>query len=169
MHVLALVFVFLLARVTLTPPLDPPRFRASHATPRVVVLDEHVRNVLAADWDRHASDPVILERAYCVTFRKDVWYTPDWVWRVTEIQPADSVVGQTPHSIQSFYCSPAVNVTSLHLHPPQTCLTDTDCVNGGTLAWQCEPSDVDRASLRMTGKPFALILCDRNAVVSYEP
>ena len=166
---IVLVFALLcLASVTVPKAAERDRM-AERREPRVVVLDEHVRNVLAADWDGHAGDPVILERAYCVTFRRDVWYTPDWVWRVTEIQPADSVEGQTPHSIRSFYCSPAENVTTLHLHPAQTCLSDTDCVNGGALAWQCMPSDVDRASLRRSGKPFALILCDRNAVVSYEP
>lgn len=166
MHALALVLVCLIGRAILAPSAPPVH---QHTQARVVILDEHVREVLRRDWDAHAHDPVILERAYCVTFREDVWYTPDFVYRVTDIAPADSVEGQTPHSIRSFYCSPEPNVTSLHLHPPQSCLSDTQCVDGGSLAWQCMASDVDRASLRRTGKPFALILCDRNAVISFYP
>lgn len=166
---LAIALVILLVHARLLSAPEPPMLHDQGPDDRLVILDDHVRAVLAKDWDAHAHDPVILERAYCLTFRRDVWYVASWVWRVTDIAPADSVEGQTPHSIRSFYCSEAPNVTSGHLHPSQTCLSDTDCVDGGSLAFQCFPSDVDRATLRRTGKPFALIVCDRNAVVPYYP
>lgn len=171
MKALALIVVALVGRFLLAgaPEPQPPMLHTQGPDERIVILDDHVREVLAHDWDQHAHDRVILERAYCVTFRRDVWYVASWIWRVTDIQPADSVEGQTPHSIQSFYCSEAPNVTTAHLHPDQSCITDTDCVHGGTLAYQCFPSDVDRASLRRSGKPFALLQCDRNAIISFGP
>lgn len=173
MKALALALVILLVHAVVSPA---PVLRSQTETtpgyspvPRYVVLDQHVRNVLTADWDAHAKDSAILERAYCVTFQKDVWVIGEWVWRAVEIRVADSVEGQTPHSIESFSCGEGKNVTTLHLHPAQTCISDTECANGGTLAWQCMPSDVDEQSLRRSGRPFALIQCDRNAVIAYWP
>ena len=133
--------------------------------PRFVVLDQHVKNVLAADWDAHARDPAILERAYCLTYQKDVWVVPgEFVYRVTEIAPADSVEGAEPHRIAHFSCPTGPGQTIAHVHPNQSCISATECVPGGWLGGQCYPSDVDRAVLQRMGSPFALIVCSRDVV-----
>lgn len=133
--------------------------------PRYVILDQQVRDTLAADWDAHLADPAILERAYCLTYQRDVWVIPEWIWRVTKVRPADEVKGATPSGIATFRCQPGE--TTAHVHPAQTCLSDSDCINGGALAYQCFPSPIDLDFLQRSGQPFALVICDRNAYVPY--
>lgn len=166
MHALALVLVFVLARIAI-PTAPEPTPLPPHQ--RYVILDQHVKNVLAADWDAHANDPAEVERAYCITFQQDVWISAEWVWRVTEIAPATDLTDVTPHSV-TFRCPfDQPNVTSAHLHPLASCISDTDCVKGGSLSGQCFASDTDRESLRRLGKPFALVICDRNTAIAYYP
>lgn len=131
--------------------------------PRYVILDQHVKDVLASDWRAHANDPAILERAYCVEYRKDVWVIPEFVWRGISIRPADHVMGQTPTSILALSCNPGEAV--LHVHPPQSCISDTECVPGGSLADQCFPSLTDRQSLNRSTEAWAAVQCDEHAVV----
>ena len=162
MQALALVLVFVLGRIALAPesPVQQPRY---------LILDQHVRNVLAADWDAHAKDTAEVERAYCITFQQDVWITAEWVWRVTEISPATDLEDVTPHSV-TFRCPfDQPNVTGLHVHPFASCISDTDCVKGGSLSAQCFPSPTDRQSLVALHKPFIVIQCGRDAWVPVYP
>lgn len=72
MHVLALVLVFVLARVTLSGLPQEPH-AASVQRPRFVVLDDYIREALAQEWERHAKDSPIMERIYCVKYQRDYW------------------------------------------------------------------------------------------------
>lgn len=134
--------------------------------PRYAIMDDYVRAFLATEWDTHAHDPVISERAYCVRWQRDFWAREE-VWRVTQIQPATDVTAGA--SWVAFTCPSEPDVTSLHVHPAQTCASDSDCWPGGVYGYQCMPSDLDVHSLTMSGAPFALLQCDRNAVITYLP
>lgn len=137
----------------------------SSPDPRYVIWDQHARDVIVADWDRHATDPVILERAYCLSYRKDVWVVDEWVWRVTDAVPAHTF-GATPSSIV-YECE--AGQVSAHVHPDATCVSNAECVHGGTLAFQCFPSETDERTRAASGWPFAVIICDRNAYRAFGP
>lgn len=135
--------------------------------PRFVVVDDYVREILRRDWDAHVHDAVKLERAYCLGWQYDIW-AHEKAYRVTQIMPADSA-DATPSSI-SFVCPPnwVMLRSEVHIHPAQTCING-ECWDGGPYAWQCLPSDADRAWLNRLSEPFGIVQCDRNALVFYFP
>lgn len=160
--VLVTLLVLFGSHVTAEDRPTPQVAVVAHA-PRLVILDQHVKDVLARDWRAHAHDPAILERAYCVEYRKDMWVIAEYVWRGISIRPADDVTGQTPDGIGTLSCKPGEAV--IHTHPAQSCISDTDCVPGGELADQCFPSDTDRRSLNRSTEAWAGVQCDEHAVV----
>lgn len=163
MHAVALVLVFVLARVTLTPlPSEPA---PSVQRPRFVVLDDYIREALAKDWERHATDTPILERIYCVRYQRDYW-AGESAYRVTELVAGDSVRNEPTRSYIA--CPRGFGNAVLHTHPPQTC-DQTQCYPSGPYSYQCLPSDDDRAFLLWRGDEFGLVQCDTRAVVSYFP
>ena len=159
-----------LALLALAPFIRPHAAETTpHAGPRFAIMDDYIRDSLAADWDRHEHDPAILERAYCLWYQRDIW-GGEWAWRVTRITASDSVWGVTTHSI-GFGCTgakPGAMVATLHVHPDQTCLGD-ECYRGGPYAYQCLPSDNDRAFLQWRGEAFGMVQCGRESIVTYWP
>jgi hypothetical protein len=144
----------------------PPKAVAQ--SPRYVVLDDYVRERLAADWDAaQRSDTVQVERAYCVKWQLDIW-AGERAYRVTQIDAA-TVQDATPSTIR-FTCPPGPNTAQLHVHPNHTCVTSGGpCWRSGPYAWQCIASDQDVRYLEGIGEPFGLVQCDTRAVVAFFP
>lgn len=136
--------------------------------PRFVVMDDYIRDSLAADWDRHAGDRVILERGYCLGYQLDLWAN-ELSYRVTQISMPDSAFGAGPSGI-SFTCIGKYpgHLAELHVHPPQTCMTMTgQCWTSGPYAWQCLPSDQDQLHVDWIGQQFGMVQCSREGIVFY--
>lgn len=132
--------------------------------PQFVVLDSPVRDRLAREWD--ATSTHQSERGYCVAYTEgSSWGVP--VYRVWAIERA-KVVRSSQYRITS-ECPADPNVAFLHTHPPVTCTTPERCVIGGPDAYECFESEIDQASLEASGDPFALIQCDRHAIIAYFP
>lgn len=165
MHALALVLVFLLARVTLTDLPAPPSASSVTPRPRFVVLDDYIRDALAAEWERHAKDSPILERIYCVKYQRDYW-AGEPAYRVTQIMAGDSAWGAPTHSY--IVCPKGFGNAVIHTHPPTTC-DPGGCYPNGPYSYQCLPSDDDIGFVRWRGDEFGLVQCDTRAVVTYWP
>jgi len=159
-----------LALICLAPLLVPrPAQRdgtsvAFRHGPRFVIVDDYVRDFIAADWDKHASDPLPLERAYCLRYQLDE-FAGEFAYRVTQVSLPDSAYA-TPSSI-SFVCPHAPNSATAHAHPATTCVSPTECIPGGSYAHQCFASDQDYRFLDYMDQPFGLVVCDRYALVPF--
>lgn len=140
-------------------------FPLSAQTPAHVIVVQDVRDYLAREWDAHATNPYAHERAYCVgvkPFHHVV--TGNHLFLITDIAPA-SVSESSARRIVFKGCG--LGRTSIHVHTPATCTSDTTCVLGGYGAWICNPSDEDRAGLKRSGLAFAGLQCSREALVFY--
>jgi hypothetical protein len=131
----------------------------------LVLVDRAIRERLAEEW--HADDRYQSERIY------HVWYTQRWedgnyVFRIVDIMRAYEE-GGTPSGV-GYEPIDDARVTTLHTHPPTTCDDPEDggtCAVGGDYAYQCFPSDADMESLNRSKQVFALIQCDKWALVPY--
>lgn len=138
---------------------------APQAEPTVLV-NKDVRERLAEEWqdgNRYQS-----ERIYNVWYNVETDMYGRTQYRVTAIRRAYEV-GATPSGVAADI---AEGATILHTHPPTSCLDPDDggtCISGGDDAYQCFPSPVDRRTLVELKKPFALIQCDRWALVPFWP
>lgn len=135
---------------------------------RFVVMDDYIRDQLAADWDLHKNDPVILERGYCLGWQYDVW-AGEVAYRVTQIS-SPAKVDASPIAI-GFDCTGKYpgHLAELHVHPNQTCIRFGPCFANGPYAWQCQPSDRDKEWLQGKGEPFSMVQCSREATVYWLP
>lgn len=132
--------------------------------PHYVVVDDAVRELLAATWDDVHADQH--ERAYCLAYVVDsAW--GQTVYRVWAASPA-IVVESHPTSITS-RCPRGPAIALLHTHPPATCSDPADCRLGGVNAYECFPSVIDELTLLQSREPFNLVQCDRHALVPYWP
>jgi hypothetical protein len=165
MQVLLVVALLGLARllVPVAAPADGTAVYIQHP-PRFVVVDDYIRDFIAADWDAHEHDAIPLERAYCLRWQLDE-FAGEFAYRVTQISLPDSIHA-TPSSI-SFSCPKGPNTATAHAHPSTTCVSDTECIRGGSYARQCFASDQDYRFLTYTGEPFGLVVCDRFALVPF--
>lgn len=144
-----------------------PKLGTAQKVPRFAIMDDWVREYLSAEWDVHAQDSVILERGYCLTYQLDFW-AGELAYRVTQISKGDSV--EADANGISFTCPKGKNKASLHVHPPQTCESDTGpCWNGGSYSFQCFASEQDQRVLAWLKQPFGMVQCDRSAVIGYFP
>jgi hypothetical protein len=135
--------------------------------PRFVVMDDYVREYLAKEWDKNQTLP-LHERGYCLRFQLDFW-ADEVAYRVTQISEPDNSDAST-HDID-FTCPKKLGevIAEVHIHPAQTCASETQCWPGGIYGYQCLPSDADRRYLKFAGQPFGMVQCDRKAVVFYFP
>jgi hypothetical protein len=131
-------------------------------TPAHAIVADSVREYLAREWDANAANRFQSERAYCVgykTFRSNTYGT--WLFVVLSARPAD--VNASGQRFVIFKpCRPGE--AAIHTHTNTTCTSDTECEIGGVEAYNCEESDLDRATLVRSGMPFAGTQCDRFAI-----
>ena len=135
---------------------------------RQVAIPYGIKLQMAAAWDD--TDPRQVERAYCATYH----VTAEWgitVYHVDSLTAPDLVWLSTPTAV-GFHCGPGQ--AQAHVHTPTTCQSDmmtgvriSTCEVGGAGAYVCEPSPQDRRNLLHRGDPFALLICDRFAVMPY--
>lgn len=133
--------------------------------PRFVIMDDYVREYLAAEWDKHKTDSLQIERGYCIRWQYDIW-ARELAYRVTQIDTAETIAAD-PSSID-FICPTSRNMAEIHIHPATTCIKGY-CWNEGPYARQCAPSDEDRKYLIWAGQPFGMVQCDTRAFVYYFP
>jgi hypothetical protein len=150
------------------------RAQAADSLPhiRFVVMDDYVRATLAADWDAHSKDALLVERGYCLGYQLDFW-AGELAYRVTQISPPepDSVSEAGPSQI-GFSCQGKFpgHLAELHVHPASSCLgPDGPCFRGGPYAWQCKESDQDMAWLNWIHQQFSMIQCSREGVIYFLP
>ena len=149
--------------LVLVLPLLPHNVEAQ-TSPHLVQFDNWVREYLAAEWDAHASDSVKFERGYCLTFQRDyVWGLPGY--RVTKVDRA-KVIDSTAYSIY-FECPKGTE--SLHIHPAQTSYPDGSSEEMGPDSFECFPSGQDERALLASLDVFAVVQCDRRALIVYWP
>lgn len=144
----------------------PPK--AAAQTPRFAIMDDYVRERLAAEW-RTAQEgkAVQRERAYCLRYQLDIW-AGEPAYRVTQIDTAH-MIDATVQSA-SFTCPEGPDRAQLHVHPNHTCVSITGpCWKSGPYAWQCLPSDQDKLWLLSTGDAFSMVQCDEHAIVAFFP
>lgn len=136
---------------------------------RFAILDDYIRDQLAADWDLHKGDQPKMERAYCLGWQYDIW-AGEIAYRVTQITSPDSVhAGPTGIRFSCFGKFPG-HMAELHIHPSQTCLGNgPPCWDGGPYAFQCLASDNDRLGITNAHYPFGMVQCSREGVVAYFP
>lgn len=159
-----LLFFALLALIV---SASPTHCQTASDSIQYVIMDDYVRDFLIADWDAHAADPMILERAYCLSYQRDFW-ADGRAYRITQIAKAETVRA-TNSSIQ-YICPTGAGHADLHVHPPQTCAGETGpCWAGGPYAYQCLASAQDQYTLEHFGQPFAMIQCSREAVITFWP
>lgn len=144
----------------------PPK--AAAQSPRFAVLDDYVRERLAADWrTAQQGERVQVERAYCLRWQLDIW-AGEPAYRVTQIDTA--VVDEATPGTIAFHCPRGPNTAQLHVHPNHTCVTlHGPCWKDGPYAWQCMPSDQDQYWLDQNGDEFSLVQCDEHATVAFFP
>lgn len=138
---------------------------------RFAVMDDYVRDVLAADWDAHSKDRTLLERGYCLGYQLDFW-AGELAYRVTQISYPDPDSTQAGPSGIRFSCDGKFpgHLAELHVHPASSCLgPDGPCFKGGVYAWQCKESDQDARWLAWIGQPFSMIQCSREGVIYFLP
>lgn len=136
----------------------------STPAPHYVIVDDSVRAMLAQRWDDVHADQH--ERAYCLAFVvQQAWDVT--VYRVWAASPAQVISSRTTGI--TYRCPVGVPLATAHTHPPATCEIASDCHLGGVDAHECFPSLLDEWMLRMSGQPFALVQCDRWALVPYFP
>jgi len=137
---------------------------SAQSPPHLVQFDNWVRDYLAAEWDAHAPDSVKYERAYCLTFQRDyVWGMAGY--RVTKVDRA-KVIDSTETAIY-FECPRGA--ASLHIHPAQTSYPDGTREDLGPDSYECFPSGQDERVLTASGDIFAVVQCDRRALIVYWP
>lgn len=141
--------------------------QASPVTMNVVIIDDAVRTKLAKAWDKSARNPFQVERGYCARW-DTMPFAGETVYRVYAADTPDVVGAASTDSIV-VGCAAKPNVVLLHIHTPATCVSETECVLGGSDAYECFPSRFDQAALDKSTDAFALIQCDRKAVVFYFP
>lgn len=144
----------------------PARPQAAR-TPAYVFIDDVVRTKLAKDWDQHAKDPYQAERGYCVRY-DTAPFADDSAYHVFAIDTPAKTTSASPDAVV-YYCPAGPGYASLHVHTPTTCESETECVLGGSEAYECFPSRHDQKELDGSIDPFGLIQCDRKAVVFYFP
>jgi hypothetical protein len=153
------------AQTDSAPPADSlPRIRFA-------VMDDYVRDVLAADWDAHSRDHALLERGYCLGYQLDFW-AGELAYRVTQISYPDPDSTRAGPSGIRFSCAGKFpgHLAELHVHPASSCLgPDGPCFKGGVYAWQCKESDQDARWLAWIGQPFSMIQCSREGVIYFLP
>jgi hypothetical protein len=160
--------LFALAVLFVACAAAPSESAVQPLTPRFVVLEDAVHEWLASDWDAHVREWPMIERGRCVQYDVIVWGGGP-AFRVFNIGRPVVERGPMPGGV-TFACPKLPNIAGLHTHLPQSCDTaEGPCSPGGLYAHQCFPSDQDRANLRRSGDAFALIQCDRYAVVAYWP
>lgn len=136
----------------------------------VIMVDTSVRNRLAEEWE--PTNRYQHERGYCVTYSEDyvfTWTGPVIVYTLRSVTRAREE-NTTPNSIGRMACpTTPVPWVFLHVHPPTQCLTgdERDCEVGGPYAYQCFPSNTDMRTLNRSAMPFAVVQCDRSALVPY--
>lgn len=134
----------------------------------ILLVDDVVRNRLAEEW--HPDNRYQHERGYCATFTTEFrwsWDGPIVFYTLTSIRRAEES-GTSPNGIMRIKCPDQPDIAQLHTHLSSQCITADDgasCVIGGKWANQCFESPPDRRSLERSKKPFALIQCDRLAIV----
>ena len=129
-------------------------------------IHDNVHDFLATRWD---TTPGQKERAYCVRF--GLFFNSEAAhhteYHVTEIWAAETS-GATPGGIEDVTCSSDPDVTVVHTHPPHTLERgDSTYHSGGIEAYECWPSSTDYTTLMVSNSPFALIQCDKNAIIAY--
>jgi len=166
MQLFAVLALLALARFVI-PAAQPDgtavAVHVQHA-PRFVIVDDYIRDFIAADWDAHANDAIPLERAYCLRWQLDE-FAGEWAYRVTQVSMPDSVHAGV--SSISFACPKGPNTATAHVHPNSSCLSETDCIPGSSYAHQCFASDQDYRFLEWKEEPFGLVVCDRYALVPF--
>lgn len=137
---------------------------SAQTSPHLVQFDNWVREYLTAEWDAHAADSVKYERGYCLTFQRDyVW--DEIGFRVTKVERA-KVVDSTSYSL-TLDCPKGTAI--MHVHPAQTIYVDGTREELGPDSYQCFPSGQDVRSLTASGDVFAVVQCDRRALIVYWP
>jgi hypothetical protein len=159
------LLLFLQAQVV-QPPIT---FMQTQPAITFIVMDDYVRDYLAAEWDLHAHDNPKLERGYCLGWQLDN-VGGQLVYRITQVSPATNQVA-TPESID-FTCKDRyAQLSELHVHPWQTCARtkagDVYCFSGGSFAAQCKESPDDRRYLSHTSQPFHMVQCGRDGIIWY--
>lgn len=137
----------------------------------IVVIHPEIRQYLALLWDeRHADQN---ERGYCVAYVGHTLPDGRMGYVVNGIIPAHT---DHPSPIAvNIGCPPVPDIAVLHVHTPTTCERAANgtltgkCELGGWEAYHCQPSPTDVASVVANKHPFALIQCDRNAIIPYFP
>jgi hypothetical protein len=136
----------------------------SAQTPAHTIVTDSVRQFLVSEWDRVSGNAYQDERAYCVGYKvynHKEWGT--WLFEITSIRPAEvTKAGQR----FVFYKPCGKTETVIHTHTNTTCVANL-CTLGGIEAWNCEESDIDKASLVRSGQPFAGVQCSREAVAFF--
>jgi hypothetical protein len=151
--------------------LLPAYVRAQTIQP-VIFFRQNVREYLARQWDD--TNLYQNERAYCGLYSK---FTRDdggveyWVETVgPALQDSAQKAQTTPLGI-NYSCPRSPYTVPIHIHPPATCEQWSEghwvCYADGAEAYACEPSDVDLAALAEFNAPFAVVQCDRHALVPY--
>lgn len=135
----------------------PGTLRAQN--PAHTVLTDSMRAYFATEWDKHSGDALQTERAYCVGYRTlthKIFGT--YLFVIVSARPA-----QVTHATQTsvVFKSCAADEAAIHIHTPTTCTTETECRIGGVEAYNCEESDLDKATLSRSQTPFAGTQCDR--------
>jgi hypothetical protein len=104
------------------------------------------------------------ERGYCLTFQRDyVW--DEIGFRVTKVDRA-KVIDSTSYSL-TLDCPKGTAI--MHVHPAQTIYVDGTREELGPDSYQCFPSGQDVRSLTVLGGVFAVVQCDRRALIVYWP
>lgn len=125
-----------------------------------------VRDYIASEWDLHQGEAVQKERAYCMIFQ-DSFVWGEYGYLVTAIAPADSVVATAGTS--TFSCPERADIVEMHVHPPQTVFPDGTVIPGGPDGYECLWSDNDMNRLVAVKRRFAVIQCDRHALIAHWP
>jgi hypothetical protein len=143
--------------------------------PRFFQMDDWVREYLATEWrNKTVTDPASSERGYCLTYQLDWGWNNETAYRITNITKPDSLESSDVGAIV-FSCKPDQFKAEIHVHPPSTCTAQTTsgqyCWFGGTDAYECFPSDGDKAHLDywLVDDRFAALQCDEHAVIYWTP
>lgn len=149
----------------------PARLCAQHA---VVVATPPVRDTLAALWNE--DDPNQIERAYCGVYSSRMIANNILLYVVGALIPIKQDSAQKAHTDQhgiSYTCPVSQFIITIHTHTPATCeewsTGHMRCYEGGIESYECFPSEIDEHTLMLSGAPFAIVQCDRHALVPYFP
>lgn len=105
------------------------------------------------------------ERGFCVT----AWHEVGGKVVVTEVSHPVVTIGANPVSA-NFACEKHQPV--IHTHPPQSCSILGVCEPDDSRVLNprdCQPSDLDRATLEKDGSPFDIVQCGALVFTLYRP